>query len=383
MASVRKRTWTSGGQEKTAWLVAYRDAEKARRFETFPTKRQADSRRKEIENELVRGVHTAKSTSITVANAADLWLQHCEAEGLEPATMIVSRNNLKHHLLPMIGHYKLAELSVPMIEDFRDKLLQRKSIRHPDKTIARPTVRKVMSHLKSILTEAQRRGLVAQNVAQPVRIDLKSRDQKKLRIGTDIPTKEEVNAILNAAHNPWRTLLTTAALTGMRASELRGLTWKNVDFKNKQIHVSQRLDRYLQMGTTKTAAGDRTIPTAPPVFNALREWELACPKGPLKLVFPSGSGRGEYHSNIIRGFEMVQIKAGVVDNNGKPKYHFHSLRHFCASWLIEQNFSPKRLKALLGHTSISMSYDLYGHLFPSVEDDHAKFAAGALAIVGN
>jgi len=65
----------------------------------------------------------------------------------------------------------------------------------------------------------------------------------------------------------------------------------------------------------------------------------------------------------------------------RPKYGIHALRHFCASWLIEQGFSPKRLQALLGHSSIQMTFDRYGHLFPSLEDDHAKFAAGELALV--
>jgi len=58
----------------------------------------------------------------------------------------------------------------------------------------------------------------------------------------------------------------------------------------------------------------------------------------------------------------------------------HSLRHFFASWAIEQGFTPKRLQALLGHSSIQMTFDTYGHLFPSLEDDHAKFAAGELKI---
>ena len=60
----------------------------------------------------------------------------------------------------------------------------------------------------------------------------------------------------------------------------------------------------------------------------------------------------------------------------------HSLRHFCASWLIEQGFPPKRLQEILGHSGIQMTFDTYGHLFPNAEDDHAKLAAGELSLVG-
>jgi integrase len=161
------------------------------------------------------------------------------------------------------------------------------------------------------------------------------------------------------------------------------LTWDDVKFDRNIIHVRQRADAWGTMGAPKSAAGDREIPMSPMVVNALREWRLACPKGPLNLVFPNGAGRVENHANIAyRCFYALQIAAGMVDHDGKPKYGVHALRHFCASWLIEQGFSPKRLQALLGHSSIQMTFDRYGHLFPSTEDDHAKFAAGELALVG-
>jgi integrase len=138
------------------------------------------------------------------------------------------------------------------------------------------------------------------------------------------------------------------------------------------------------MGRPKSAAGERTVPMAPIVVSTLREWRIACPRGALGLVFPSGAGNVERHANVVtRGFNPAQREAGVVDVDGKPRYGFHSLRHFCASIWIEQSFSPKRLQAMLGHASITMTYDTYGHLFPSLEDDHAKLAAAQLAVLGS
>jgi integrase len=102
----------------------------------------------------------------------------------------------------------------------------------------------------------------------------------------------------------------------------------------------------------------------------------------LSSVFPNGAGNVENHANIVnRGFNPLQREAGVVDAAGQPKYGLHALRHFFASWAIERGFSPKRLQALLGHSSIQMTFHRYGHLFPSLEDDHAKFAAGELGLV--
>jgi integrase len=241
--------------------------------------------------------------------------------------------------------------------------------------------RKVLASLKSILGEAQRRGLVAHNAAQPVRVGVKKREKRKLEAGRDFPSKEEINLITASAEGRWRPFFITAVFTGMRSSEMRGLTWEAVDFERKVIHVHQRADRWNEMDKPKSEAGDRKIPMAPMVVNALREWKLACPKGELGLVFPNGAGKVENHANIAtRGFYALQIRAGIVDAAGGAKYGVHSLRHFFASWAIEQGFTAKRLQALLGHASIQMTFDIYGGLFPDDEDDQAKFAAGELAL---
>ena len=107
----------------------------------------------------------------------------------------------------------------------------------------------------------------------------------------------------------------------------------------------------------------------PMVVNALREWKLKCPKGELGLVFPTGSGNVESHSNIVkRGFEPIQIAAGVFEweevkdasgnvvlgDDGKPKmiraakYGMHALRHACASLWIENGMNAKRIQKAHG-----------------------------------
>jgi integrase len=392
MATVRKRFWQSGDEAKTAWVADYFDQNGKRHLKTFATKKAADAWLVTTRHEVARGVHTPEGTSITVAEAAELWIRRGEVEQLERSTLAKYRNHAELHINPFVGSLKLARLSPPMVEQFRDDLLGR---------LSWAMARKVLTSLKSILAEATRRGLVAQNAAQQVKIDVRKRDKRKLAVGRDIPTKAEVTAIVGAAVGRWRPLLITAVFTGMRSSELRGLTWNDVDLEKKLVHVRQRVDQWGVIGSPKSEAGHRTIPMAPLVLNALREWKLACPRlktngedpGRLWLVFPNGDGKPESHTNIInRGFNPIQVTAGVSEphttakgDHGKSvraaKYGMHALRHFFASWTIEQGFSPKRLQSLLGHASIQMTFDVYGHLFPSIEDDHAKFAAGELAML--
>jgi integrase len=246
------------------------------------------------------------------------------------------------------------------------------------------------------LTDAQERGLVLQNVVRGLRARRQrgkerradKRKRGKFRIGVDIPSPEEVRAIIAHLDGRWRPLLLTAIFAGLRSSELRGLRWADVDFKGNELHVRQRADRYSQMGALKSEAGERTIPLAPTLANTLREWKLVCPQGELGLVFPNGAGRIESHANIVnRGFIPVQIAAGIVRAEGKAKYTgLHSLRHFYASWCINRRADGglelplKLVQARLGHASVQMTADRYGHLFPR-GDDGAELAAAERAFL--
>ena len=382
--AIRKRTWTSGGTERTAWVVDYQDQTGTRRLKTFKTKKSADSWAATTLFQVKEGTHTPESASITVAEAAEDWIRGVELEGRERSTIEQYRSHIDLHINPIVGNVRLAKLTAPGMRDVRDKLLG---------GLSRPMAKKVLASIKGIIKDAQLRGHVSQNVAQGVKIKMEKRHQRKIKVGADLPTKSEVREILANVDDRWRPILITAIFTGLRASELRGLAWDDVDFKAKEINVRQRADRYNEIGSPKSHAGERAVPLSPMVVNSLKEWKLACPKGDLGLVFPSGAGKIEVLPNIQRrGFGAAQERCGLVVDTGRkdedgepimrPKYSMHSLRHFCASWLIEQGFPPKRLQTILGHSSIQMTFDTYGHLFPNPEDDHAKLAAGELFLAG-
>lgn len=336
------------------------------------------------------GTFTADSTSVTVAEAAKLWLERCEAEGLEVSSLRQYRNHVDYHINPLIGTEKLPRLSVPRVEKFRDDLL--------DGGRSRAMAKKALSSLKSLIKEAQRRGLLAQNAARDVTVKTSGRHRKLPELGVDIPTKAEVKTLLDATSPRWRPLVITATFTGLRASELRGLRWEDMDLDKRLIRVRQRADRWGRIGPPKSATSNRDVPMSPMVLNALKEWKLAS-HGAGGLVFGTRTGKPESHANIFaRCWYPLQIQAGItdgfqMDRNGKvkvdkdgnplpmPKYGLHALRHFFASWLIDQGFGPKRVQALMGHATIGQTLDTYTHLWPQ-EDDHDKFAAGELALSG-
>jgi integrase len=234
--------------------------------------------------------------------------------------------------------------------------------------------------LSGILADAQDRGLVAQNVVRNRRSHSShsdARQNRRLEIGRDIPTPAEIRAIIAQLHGRARPLLLTAIFTGLRASELRGLRWADVDLARGVLHVRQRADRFGTMGAPKSAAGRRNVPLLPMVVNALKEWRLACPRDESDLVFP-----GERGPLVLTTF-TAQIAAGVVAKDGSAKYSgLHALRHFYASWCINRRADgglELPIKVVQG--SIKMTADRYGHLFPR-GDDGAEMAAAEKAFLG-
>jgi integrase len=386
--SVRRRSWTNrDGSLSEVWLVDYRDQRGHRHIKTFDRRKDADAYHATVTVDVRQGTHLPDSESVTVAEAGRLWLVSGDQAGLERTTLDSYRQHLDFHIVPLLGAVKLSQLTVPVIRHFEDKLRVKRSP---------AMVRKVLGSLSAILADAQERGLVSQNVVRGLRSRrlrgkerrANKRQRGKLRTGVDIPSPQEVQTIVAHLDGRWRPLLLTAIFTGLRASELRGLRWADIDLKRNELHVRQRADCYRKMGALKSEAGERAIPLAPMLANTLREWKLACPNGELGLVFPNGVGRVESHANIVnRGLIPVQIAAGVTASDGKAKYTgLHSLRHFYASWCINRRVDGglelplKLVQARLGHASVQMTADRYGHLFPR-GDDGAELAAAERAFL--
>ncbi len=374
--SVRKRKWiTRKGEHKEAWIVDY-SANGSRHIETFELKKEADAYEAQVSVDVGKGIHIAPSKSVTVTEAGELWIKACEGDELERASIDAYRQHLRLHIKPYLGHYKLSHLTVPLVRKFKDDL--RVDKRSP------AMVKRIIGSLGALLGDSLERGLVATNVVRSMKRERKRgkerqaerRQRGKLKVGVDIPTPEEIKRLIAHLPDRWRPLLLTAAFTGLRASELRGLRWEDVDLRHGKLHVRQRADRYQTIGKPKSESGERTVPLPPMVVNTLREWKLKCPKSEHGIVFPTGAGEIEYHSNIVhRGLGPAQIAAKIVTKDGKPKYPgLHSLRHFYASWCINRvkdgglELPLKMVQERLGHSTLALTADVYGHLFPTTDD---------------
>lgn len=394
MATVRKRKLPSG---LIRWQASYVDGAGKRRAKLFDRKSDGEAWLVDVRHDVSRGLHTPGSVSPTVKVAASLWIKRCKEKGLEHSTVKGYEEHVDLHIVPLIGATKLSEITVPAVNAFADQL--RDAGRSGD------MIARVIQSLGAIFREARRRGLSSTAPTVGLDLDLPDRDDPR----PVIPTKAELQAIVAGAAGRWRPVILVAIFCGLRASELRGLRWADIDFEAKQLNLTQRADASHKIGKLKSKAGYRSIPCPPIVINALREWKLICPKRDtgkkdangepamvLDLAFPNGLGKVESHSNLVeRGLHPILISAGltesvpvldpagspVINNAGEPiirevpKYGMHSLRHACASLWIDGGYNPKQIQKLMGHSSIKVTFDVYGHLFADADADQ-KAAEG-------
>jgi integrase len=381
--SIRSRVWTTAKGEQRRWLVDYTDQHGKRRAKQFARKKDADSFQATAKVEVCQGIHVADRATVTVARAAESWITASEARNppLEKTTLAQRRQHVDLHINPLIGNVKLNMLTTPAVYDFRDRL--RAAGRSP------AMVRIITTSLHAIMKNAVRRGLASRNPVSDMERTPGTNRKRRLEIGRDIPAPAEIQQLIAAlsAFPRWRPCLMTAIFSGLRASELRGLRWCDVDLEHAALHVRQRADRYNQIGRLKTKGGARSIPIGPLLVNTLREWKLRCPCGSLDLVFPDRRGDVMSHWSLIDcGLTPAMIRADlvVVDPEGtvKPKYPgVHALRHFYASWCINRKadggleLPVKNVSERLGHSNIGLTLNVYSHLF-AASDDGGQLAAG-------
>jgi integrase len=349
MATVRKRVLPSG---LTRWQVSYTDSGGRRRAKLFNRKSHGEAWLIKVSHDLSQGTHTPAATSPTVAQAGALWLKRGRDRNLEEMTIKTYEEHLNLHINPFIGAKKLGELTAPVVSAFADRL--REEGRSGE------MIRRAIRSLGGILREARRRGLASHDPTGDLDLDLPDRDDPRVVS----PTKAELQMIIAGATGRWRPLILTAIFCGLRASELRGLRWEDINFEDRELSIKQRADARNKIGRLKSKAAYRSIPLPSMVVNALREWRLSCPKGEAGLVFPSGAGGVESHSSVARrGLQPILRGAGIEG------YGLHSLRHAAASLWIESGMNAKRIQTLMGHSSIQLTFDRYGHWFSDGDAD--------------
>ena len=337
-------------------IIDFYDQNGRRRLKTLPegtTKTKARKALREIEDYVDRGTYLPREGIPTFEKVAGSWLEY-KKPNIRPSTHEQYQGHVKNHLAPYFGNIKINRVNFNAIEKF--------NIHCRDKGVTPPTLKKFLVTLGSILKYAVQKGYCEFN---PVReIEKPKVTQKKL---IDILNPKEIRALIdNTANQKSRCLYTLTAMSGMRQGELLGLKWTDIDWFNCQVYV-RRTFNHSQFHEPKTEASRRAIDLGPTVISELKKWKIACPGSELNLVFPNEAGNPIDANNLVkRDFEPTLRRAGVKG------IRFHDLRHTYASLLIDRGEHPKYIQVQMGHSSINVTMDTYGHLMKAVNQDAAK-----------
>ncbi len=186
----------------------------------------------------------------------------------------------------------------------------------------------------------------------------------------DISTVEDPAALIAALPNEYRALWATALYAGLRRGELRALRWRDVDLDNGVLSVSRGWDDVEGEQATKTKAGERRVPIVAPLRAELILHGLATERSGEALVFGRTPTEPFSTSVVDRDAKAAWKAAGLRPTT------LHTGRHGTVSRLIAAGLDAKAVQTYAGHTSITTTFDVYGHLFPtSIDADRAKLDA--------
>jgi integrase len=300
----------------------------------------------------------------------DRWLEQAVKPSVRPLTHEQYAQHVRLYLAPTLGHIELAKLAPADVQAFINRQLKR--------GLSARTVQLSLVTLKRALKQAERWNLVARNVATLV-----DAPRVKAHKAEPLDPEQSKHLLAIAKDGERGALYTTLLLCGLRMGEALALGWVHVDFSTQTLTIERSLAR-VGRGTSasklvfqepKTSQSRRVLHAPEFVMRALREHrrqqaELRLSIGPdwrdTGLVFTTRRGTAHEASNIHRDFKRLLKRAGLPTS-----VRLHDLRHSAASLLLNLGTPLKTIQAVLGHSSIKVTADIYAHLAPQMERDAA------------
>jgi integrase len=388
MASVRK---LNPKDPKSPWIVTYIDGGGKRRQATPKSglKKDADAIRISIERELGEGTHMAKSETAYMRDVAEEWLRHIELKAKIGDNMkLITAANYKtfalSHVVPDLGSKLISKITANDITSY----LANKRLK-----LSKATTKLLHCVLLGIFTYAVRHNYLKRNVMVDFKVRAPSSEAERIRVPSIAEVKRLLQVLDTRVHKGDRLValrrragIPLAAFCGLRLGEICALKWEHVRFDKGVIEVRHSFNRLDGLKLPKSKAGLRDVPISPIDLAPLMELFSACKSPTEGYVFETRAGHPYMPAKFYDAiWAPVLEKAGWRDANGKPKYHFHALRHVAASLMIQDGLTPLHVKRFIGHAHASTTLDIYGHLFPedmsiaaSVNSVAAAFKAAEL-----
>jgi integrase len=334
-------------------------------FKTFATVAEAKAWRTDVQVALRRGTMRAGATG-TLREAAEAWLEGVKSGAIrnrsghayKPSAIRGYETALVTRVLPALGGSRLSEIRRVDLQDFADRLCA--------DGLDPSTVRNTLMPLRAIFRRAVARGEVGVNPTSG--LELPAMEGVRDRIASPA----EAASLLAALPERDRALWATAMYAGLRRGELLALRWEDVDLAAGVIHVERSWDAKEGDVGPKSRAGRRTVPIPAVLRDYLVEHKLRSGRH-VGLVFGTSYTQPFTPSNVRKRANAAWIRAGL------EPIGLHECRHTFASLMIAAGVNAKSLSAYMGHSSVTITLDRYGHLMPGNESEAASLLDGYLA----
>jgi len=369
------------GKRKVKWLSG-------KNGKGFDRKKDAEREMPEILASVMKGEFDPPSrTDETFGELMEQYLQS-KKPTVRYNTWKAYAGLVRNNLIPHLGHIKPKKLQPEHFERlYHEVLAERLSV---------ASIKKLHVLVCDALNRAMRKGKVLRNVAASVELPI--RTSTKFVVWDE----EQLEAFLNEAKSSqYYPIYHMAANTGMRQSELLGLGRNELDLDHRTVSVRQALtldeDGY-RPNDTKSVASVRAVALFPETVEVLRqhldrqETQKAAAKEAGRqyddhgMVFQTSTGRPISPRNLMRDFYLILDRLEKKWQNGEisvrvPRIRFHDLRHTHATLLLKRGVHPKIVQERLGHSSITVTLDIYSHVLPNLQQ--AVLGSIGDSILGN
>lgn len=336
------------GKRKQKWYSGYK------------TKKEAEKALADIIAKIEKGEYF-EPANMTVAEYLNYWLDTYPKNNVAPSTYR-RYTEFAAHIKTHIGGIMMPKLKPAHIQSFYSSLLE--------KNLSKSTVLKIHRMLHLALKHAVNWQIIISNPTDAVTPPRP--DKVEMRVW-DVETAKKF--LDDIAETPIYIPVLLALQTGMRAGEICGLKWENIDLPRGFLMVKyalQRINGVLTLKEPKTAKSMRTIALMDYTVQALKEHKRKQNK--TKLLMGSAYNDQDFVCAWDDGrpydpHYLGQKFTKLIKLLGYPKIRFHDLRHTHATMLLQQGINPKIVSERLGHSQISVTLDTYSHVLPNIQKE--------------
>ncbi len=286
----------------------------------------------------------------------ELWADFVEAPpvALAPSTLSLYKMQWRVHIEPRLGDRRINSLEPEDIRGFLAELGKA--------NVQAPSINSAHRLLRRLLSLAVKDRRIARNPASGIQAPASVRKEMQFL------SRDVVRQIASQVPERYEALVLTLAYAGLRIGEASALRVRNVDLMKRRIAVveaASEVDGVRIVGDTKTRQNRSvSIPSFLRDMLSVHLAKFSDPKNGEALVFSSEEGTPISQHAFRRTFQRACRRAGI-----KPIPRVHDLRHSAVAFAIEAGAHPKRIQEMMGHSGITTTLDVYGHLFPTLHED--------------